>query len=1159
MPPRKNPSIRRKPTFAEPGTPASNRPYVRSTAVAPGTPSTSTAAPPVLTTAAARSSTTASGQALPSPASLLTGHLPFPIGSKPVKRRRDVGSEIDTTFAEPGGLQSYVGLFDREHLLPITRITLGKHEMAKDLWRGFFSRYLGSDEQAEATLQREAPLPDLQALKAFFHFVAVRGESHLDKTRRGWAYPTTLSFVGATFGMLKRCGVQAASQNVRTQIHAAVREWAMVDKSLQTGHKKKTIVRESDLLDFLAAAMRPEVRIDSNWLRIQLIHFTQKHYEDGHRVGDTVEAAGYKGTRECVLWGDTEWIATGWTEGLGLEVETYWTFRYMKGMRLDEGKNITTASRTLTRTHIVFDRILTAMAIAAALGVFEDDIIECFKTKGRIERFPFIFRIKAEWKGMPVFLLADKSTPSTASSISHLAGKVAKYLGWQSFQLRSFRYGFASAMATKLPKHLFTHFMGHRSNSKYGFANYQTDHRQIDMTGHRFANQGEDQLDTLHWRASVSYDPDKPNPTSEEPAHISVEVLKLDPVMQDLITTLQNAEDAVYARFGKYSVELDENDLGSDAAVTALDAWSEVISHYTDLGSQGNRAALGAQLKNGERLRSASVASLESTDSKHRPRQFSRRSASVASSHMSVDSGRMSVDSSRMSVGSSRMSVDLDRAGVDQVSTRELDPKNDPPLAALGISQQSQPSTAPSTHGILFADDDFLMHVASTLDTISGRHPFLAAIDDDRENPRFAVIYRYIALLRADDVRDKGQCIWCLHNESISKEKREYDHRDHYSQHIWACESLHNPGTIRCNVCGSLVVDPESITEEDDPDGTGALAIEAALNSHFEACFERVKGMLAGEDDSLDDEDLEAEGKGKSKVSITSGPTQLSVASRLGGSRRLMRRYLCPICVFDVDKPWPQRLNCWMSVEKLYQHLHSHYSNLSRKKIVRSGINYSTRSVCNFPPCRDVKLATTAEIINHLHEAHRYDLVMCSREHDGTHCPGSCSLTLEGDFMYFTDAQVDKSENNAPMPSVCLVDHRKNDMRRRARDRICAGSTNDKDEPKSQPNESAIEITAEPADTEEIPSSIEPSLQPAVESATSSSASSPFAQLEQCLSQFIIDTPRFKEYGLLEKFRKEDVDLEMLRSMNCRGLREAFPELTFGVAKSLLDFVKVWT
>lgn len=81
------------------------------------------------------------------------------------------------------------------------------------------------------------------------------------------------------------------------------------------------------------------------------------------------------------------------------------------------------------------------------------------------------------------------------------------------------------------------------------------------------------------------------------------------------------------------------------------------------------------------------------------------------------------------------------------------------------------------------------------------------------------------------------------------------------------------------------------------------------------------------------------------------------------------------------------------------------------------------------------KRRNTGAMITHLHEAHEYPLVTCVRPHEHS---DSCSLILEQEFCYDEDAGLDFSLHQIPLPPVALVDHWKNNLKKRVQDAIRA-------------------------------------------------------------------------------------------------------------------------
>lgn len=147
---------------------------------------------------------------------------------------------------------------------------------------------------------------------------------------------------------------------------------------------------------------------------------------------------------------------TGWEEGVGLAIQSFWTFRWMKGMRYDEGDkyassahsflspsfvpdnptpphSLTSSLRSLGRERIHLDAMTYLLPLAIERGVFEDDVLELHKTPEMVDALPslpYVLKIKPEMEKEPVFLTANREHPATYQSILCMVNKVTGWLGW---------------------------------------------------------------------------------------------------------------------------------------------------------------------------------------------------------------------------------------------------------------------------------------------------------------------------------------------------------------------------------------------------------------------------------------------------------------------------------------------------------------------------------------------------------------------------------------------------------------------------------------------------------------------------------------------------------------------------------------------------------
>ncbi|KAK7063968.1 hypothetical protein R3P38DRAFT_3164960 [Favolaschia claudopus] len=173
--------------------------------------------------------------------------------------------------------------------------------------------------------------------------------------------------------------------------------------------------------------------------------------------------------------------------------------------------------------------------------------------------------------------------------------------------------------------------------------------------------------------------------------------------------------------------------------------------------------------------------------------------------------------------------------------------------------------------------------------TTEDSHPFQALVATEPNNPRLAVLNRYLGLLQFDDADLCGCCIYCLSNEDLAPEQRNKKYPN-FLQHFMKCELQHNPNTFRCPLCGDLlpaapklkgsefatisnaVVDPDMDDEE-------RVAVHESMCAHLEACYAKFWAVLSAEEGAEEDEEegLDVDGM---PVAGAAGPTSSSAAAR---------------------------------------------------------------------------------------------------------------------------------------------------------------------------------------------------------------------------------------------------------------------------------------
>ncbi|KAH7917359.1 hypothetical protein BV22DRAFT_1135479 [Leucogyrophana mollusca] len=672
-------------------------------------------------------------------------------------------------------------VFDRRHVRPLAPNSIRKHNDAKRLWLAFFGRLL-RPEGAEATLQKDAPLPPLAHVKKFFHFVATNTVSGLG-LGKGWTNRTTTIFISRTFSMRACLGAIAPTADDRIQLNAAVSEWAVVDKSLTTAALAKRSIREVDLVEFLNATLKSSIRFANNLGRIQTGCFASLLYSTGQRPGGVIEAQEYQTSDQHLKWKHTEWLATGWDEGAGLAIQCFITFHFMKNMRNSDADFVVASTCSLGCSQIHLDSQLPLMALGIAAGVFKTDLLQLHELgPGNMPaQFPFAIKLHPNKASLPVFVSpADKASPWSYNGAQKATQMVARELGWQHFSLRSFRYAFAGAMSSVIPKGHLKYLMGHRYGSKLAMTTYQVPDRPIDMSGAWFSGEG-NMTDITDWHSSVAYGRTEPTMTTE--------TLEKDAAMNELLKELHTLEKVVFQEFGRFSSDVPEEHLDSPSVQATLTKWSDIMQHYADMEARGNRGVLPAEILSAHKRRSASVSSAGSSMSttsdnlKHRPRQS--RSTSIVSqtpstpqprslSQSSASSAMSGVSAACRSVSTHQQSQSATSDASQQTawhhrsaSTSSL-LSNMSDVIATAPPMSLPPRNAPFSDSVPQIDDETLMNdILETINSFGSTHAFLPVIDNEPENPRLAVLQRYLMLLKADDLKDAGVCMWCYSNETL--------------------------------------------------------------------------------------------------------------------------------------------------------------------------------------------------------------------------------------------------------------------------------------------------------------------------------------------------------------------------------------------------------
>ncbi|KIM47657.1 hypothetical protein M413DRAFT_6918 [Hebeloma cylindrosporum] len=156
------------------------------------------------------------------------------------------------------------------------------------------------------------------------------------KSISGWSYHTTRDFVLSMEGMRRRRLTKPITNEQRQDLLNYIAELAKVNKVLPVAKKPKRKLRRCDIMEFTAGLLNPNLNFINNYMCIQTMAIGCFLFALGVCPSTVLEHASYAATGEVLKWKDLDWFITGWDEGLGMSIEAFILFNWMKNMRLDD-------------------------------------------------------------------------------------------------------------------------------------------------------------------------------------------------------------------------------------------------------------------------------------------------------------------------------------------------------------------------------------------------------------------------------------------------------------------------------------------------------------------------------------------------------------------------------------------------------------------------------------------------------------------------------------------------------------------------------------------------------------------------------------------------------------------------------------------------------
>lgn len=144
-------------------------------------------------------------------------------------KRRDYGAELLAHYGSREALLADAAQFDRVYHRLVSPGTQRALDAAERDWVSGFTKLLGSEEAARATLEKDAELPPMELVKLFF------------QSKTGWSVQTARKYVGTVFTMVS----QSIRHSASMEAHSIVTQRARKGAKNPTDHERKQILKVS--------------------------------------------------------------------------------------------------------------------------------------------------------------------------------------------------------------------------------------------------------------------------------------------------------------------------------------------------------------------------------------------------------------------------------------------------------------------------------------------------------------------------------------------------------------------------------------------------------------------------------------------------------------------------------------------------------------------------------------------------------------------------------------------------------------------------------------------------------------------------------------------------------------------------------------------------
>ncbi|KAK7437347.1 hypothetical protein VKT23_018592 [Stygiomarasmius scandens] len=322
------------------------------------------------------------------------------------------------------------------------------------------------------------------------------------------------------------------------------------------------------------------------------------------------------------------------------------------------------------------------------------DLFEFLSKKENFAKLPFLLPIKDSASNLPVFRAGppnkdlDPKLVTDPMSYEALAGILSRLGSALGYPLRAyfFRYGFAKIMGAALPEHLLKYLMGHKLESNHALTTYQTNDRDMDLTATRYGTESD--ISISSYVSSVAYTEDntKVRYVDAEAAKF-LELLRNDPQVAYFRQEHFKARELCEREWGSWEAALATGEMQEEEdarIVAAKELWADLMEACAAVrdcshASKPKQSSLNPEAQHSNQTK-------HDHGSSHIPNPTSNLVSSIPENSFPVQSSSLPLESSSHNILDSpllHLSLDPDQFSIVSTSPHLL---SLPPLPHMNFS-----------------------------------------------------------------------------------------------------------------------------------------------------------------------------------------------------------------------------------------------------------------------------------------------------------------------------------------------------------------------------------------------------------------------------------------------------------------------------------------